>query len=125
MPKRPTILIADDNAAQRKVLELFLRAYDVASAQDGQEALDYLKQRTPDLMILDITMPFVNGIEVCERVKRGGLRHVPVIMLTSLTDDRTRAAVKAAGADLHLAKPVTGTIQQTVSRLLNPRQGQA
>ncbi len=110
-PDKTTILVAEDNIGHPKVLELTLSAYDyeVVPTQDGREALAYLEEGTPDLIILDVNMPFVSGLEVCDHVKSDGrLKDVPVIIITSLTDEKTERAAKAVGADLMVHKPITG-----------------
>jgi DNA-binding response OmpR family regulator len=130
MQATKTILIADDSDGHRKVLELVLSAhnYEVVAAQDGHQALTYLQNNTPDLMILDINMPYASGIEVCQRAKRlTRLKHVPVIIMTSLTDTETRNAVQDAQADLLINKPITGkNLHEMIVKLwANPRFTQA
>ena len=117
-----TILIADDSAAQRKLLELTLKDYTVLVAEDGAEALDYLKTHTPELIVLDVDMPFVTGVEVCEQVKQDpNHQHVPVIIVTSMRDEQTRQAAQTAGATLFLNKPLArGPFLEEVARLLTP-----
>ena len=121
MSGTPTILIADDSAAQRKLLELTLRDYTVLTAEDGAEALDYLESYAPKLIVLDVDMPFLTGLEVCERVKQNpDHQHVPVIIVTSMRDEETRQAAQTAGADLFLNKPlVRGLFLEEVARLLD------
>ena len=117
-----TILIADDSAAQRKLLELTLKDYTVLVAEDGAEALGYLETHTPELIVLDVDMPFATGVEVCERVKQDPAHeHVPVIIVTSMRDERTRQAAQEAGATLFLNKPLArGPFLEEVARLLTP-----
>ena len=120
-----TILVADDNAGQRTILDLVLSAdgYRVDAVADGREALTYLKNNTPDLIILDVLMPHFNGLEVCSRVKRvPRLRHVPVIILTSLQDEDTLATADMARADKVLLKPLAGKdLRSIVYDLLKSR----
>jgi CheY-like chemotaxis protein len=106
-----TVLVADDSVGHLKVVELLLSAhnYDVVAVSDGHEALTYLHSNTPHAAILDVDMPYMTGIELCERVKRlSRLRALPVIIMTSLADNATVAAAKAAGADLMVHKPLAG-----------------
>ncbi len=121
---KPTILIADDNAGQRKVLELVLSAhnYQVVSAEDGKEALAYLRENTPDLIILDVNMPFASGIEICRRIRHvARLQQVPVIIMTSLTDAAIKQEALEARADLVLHKPFSGQdLRGVIGGLLNP-----
>ncbi len=111
MPDPKKILIADDSDSIRNLLDMILtaEAHEVTQVSDGREALGYLKDNTPDLIILDVTMPFVDGLEVCSRIKRvGRLKLVPVIILTAHTDDATRQKAQAVGADVLVHKPLSG-----------------
>jgi CheY-like chemotaxis protein len=107
----PTILAADDNAGHLVVLDMILSAdgYNVVQVADGREALAYLKEHTPDLAILDVAMPQIDGLDVCMRMKRvARLAKVPVIVLTALRDDRTREMARMAKADALVLKPLEG-----------------
>lgn len=123
----PTLLIADDQAGQRAVLEMLLslEGYELVTVEDGREALEWLKQNTPDLAILDVNMPHVDGLDVCRRMKRvTRLRQVPVLILTALRDDATMAAADEAEADVVVRKPLEGKdFREHVQRLL--RDGSA
>jgi putative two-component system response regulator len=103
-----TILIVDDEAAKRDILSRMLRAggYDVATAENGDEALNWLEARRPDVILLDVMMPGVSGFEVCRRIKeRPFTRLIPVVMITGLRtrDDRIKGIT--SGADDFLSKP--------------------
>ena len=103
--------MADDAEGQRMVLDMLLSAdgHTVDAVEDGRAALDYLKQTTPDLVILDVAMPFVTGIDICHRMKRiPRLKDVPVIILTVLKDERTREMARVARADAIILKPLEG-----------------
>ncbi len=122
------ILVADDIAGQRMVLEMLLSVdgYDVDMVEDGAEALNYLKENTPDLAIIDVRMPNVDGITVCARLKRvSRLKHVPVIVLTALKDPATYEAARNAGADAIIYKPLEGkdfrnTVKELIARAKEP-----
>lgn len=120
--KTATILVAEDMAGQRLVLEMLLSAdgYDVVAVEDGREALEYLKENTPDLAILDVNMPFVTGTEVCSRMKRiQRLKEVPVIILTALREEQVLREARAASADEVIPKPLEGKdFRQVVRDLL-------
>lgn len=127
VPKETTILVADDNVGHLKVLELVLAAYDfdIITAHNGEEAYHYLSDNTPDIIILDINMPFMDGLEVCRRSKAiERLEQVPIIIMTSLTDEKTKQKVSDAGADLLIHKPITGkNLQGHITDLLAARAG--
>jgi signal transduction histidine kinase len=105
------ILIVDDEPSARDALEalLFREGYDLAFATSGQEALARLNDLTPDVILLDVMMPGMDGFEVCQRIKANERwRHIPVILVTALDsrDDLVRGL--DAGADEFLSKPVNG-----------------
>lgn len=101
------------------VLEMLLSldGYEVHSVEDGRQALEYLQHNTPQLAILDVNMPHVTGIDVCDRMKRvPRLKDVPVIILTVLRDERTDAMARMAGADSVVMKPLEGKDFRTMVR---------
>jgi len=106
-----TILVADDETAVRTMLEVILSAdgHNVVTVSDGKAALEYLKTSTPDAMLLDVRMPFLDGYEICSRVKRiARLARVPVMLLTAFDDASTHDQAKLAGADDVIFKPLSG-----------------
>lgn len=118
----PTILVADDQAGQRAVLDMLLTldGYEIVAREDGRETLEYLQTHTPSLIILDVSMPFVSGIEICSRVKAiSRLKKVPVIILTAAKEERTLTEAKLAKADLVMSKPLEGkNFRKSVKDLL-------
>jgi two-component system response regulator MprA len=101
------VLVVDDEPAVRVALERALRLehYDVELAADGREALERLANGTPpDAVVLDVAMPFVDGLEVCRRLREAGDR-TPVLMLTARDAVDDRVAGLDAGADDYLVKP--------------------
>src|SRR5690606_13151896 len=93
------------------ILDMLLTVdgYDVQLVEDGVQALSYLKEHTPDLAILDVKMPNVDGIEVCRRMKKvSRLKSVPVMILTAMRDDATMESARLAGADTVIIKPLEG-----------------
>jgi two-component system response regulator MprA len=100
------ILVAEDDRAVRESLvrALQLEGYTVASANNGAEALEAVRQSEPDVLLLDVSMPMVDGLTVC-RVLRSEQNQVPVLMLTARTEPSDRVAGLDAGADDYLAKP--------------------
>lgn len=102
------ILIVDDVATNRIVLKVKLSGarYDTVQAASGAEALRLLLSEMPDLVLLDVQLPDMNGIEICQRIKSDPLtRGVPVVMITAFPDTATRLAALRAGADDFLVKP--------------------
>ena len=100
------ILIADDDRAIREALTraLTLEGYDVVQAADGAAALTMIETAQPDVAVLDVMMPNVDGLTVC-RVLRAERNRIPVLMLTARTETPDRVAGLDAGADDYLPKP--------------------
>lgn len=109
MPEnKPHVLVVDDDAESRKVLRKILEpsGYEVEEAADGQEALAQVARRIPDLVLLDITMPVMDGWAVCRKLKWDArTRLVPVVILTALDARADRLKGKELGADEFLSKP--------------------
>jgi diguanylate cyclase (GGDEF)-like protein/PAS domain S-box-containing protein len=104
----PTILVVDDNPANLSVLvdHLERRGYEVLVALGGLEALDRLRYAQPDLILLDVMMPDLDGLETCRRLKRlEAGRDIPVIFMTALTDVDSKVAAFAAGGVDYVSKP--------------------
>ncbi len=103
------VLVVDDIETNRKLLEAKLSAeyYDVVTACGGQEALEIVACEPPDIVLLDVMMPDIDGFEVCRRIKSStATTHIPVIMITALDQPADRIAGLEAGADDFLTKPV-------------------
>jgi putative two-component system response regulator len=106
---RRGILVVDDDEDQRRVLAQLLKRYgfEVITAADGEEALELVKSDEPDLVLLDVNMPGLDGFEVCRRIKANPeTRLTPVILVTALTATEDRVRGIEAGADDFLSKPV-------------------
>lgn len=105
----PRILIVDDNATNVKILQARLASegYEVVSAADGEEGLAAARQLDPDLILLDVMMPKLGGIEVCRRLRADpDFPFTPIIMVTAMSDLKDIVAGLEAGADEYLTKPV-------------------
>jgi two-component system cell cycle response regulator len=103
------VLVVDDQPLNVKVIEAKLSSeyYEVLTATGGREALDSMSAVKPDIMLLDVMMPEMDGFEVCRRVKADPeLMHIPVIMVTALSDPSDRVRGLEAGADDFLTKPI-------------------
>ncbi len=103
------ILIADDNQANCELLEAYLAGLDceVEIAVDGQETLEKIESFQPDLILLDIMMPKLNGFEVCKQIKEDPVRRrIMVLMVTALNELGDIERAVAAGTDDFLSKPV-------------------
>jgi len=100
------ILIVDDEKALVKGLKYTLEkeGFKVKAAYDGQEALDFLQSNKVDLIILDLMLPKVDGLEVCRRIRQQG-NNTPIIMLTAKGDDVDKIIGLELGADDYVAKP--------------------
>ena len=106
--KRPKILIADDDPQTGELLEAFLSVeFDILKAYDGEEALDIARRELPDLVLLDIIMPKLNGYEVCKKLKNSeDTRSIPVVIITALKDLEERIKGIVGGSDNFLTKPI-------------------
>ncbi|MGW2645530.1 response regulator transcription factor [Streptomyces sp. NPDC001393] len=110
------VLVVDDDAAIRRSLERGLRlsGFAVRTAADGAEALAAIRDAPPDVLVLDVSMPGMSGIEVCTRLRDEG-RDLPVLMLSALDETADRIAGLQAGGDDYLVKPFA--LQELVLRL--------
>jgi two-component system phosphate regulon response regulator PhoB len=114
----PNVLIVDDERDLVHVLEFNLRqaGYETTSAYDGEEALAKVRQKTPDLVILDLMLPDVPGTEVCRQLKSNPrTKAVPVIMLTARGEEVDRVVGFELGADDFVTKPFS--VRELVLRI--------
>lgn len=112
----------DDDSDFRKVtrLSLSVRGYEVLEAGGGREAINLARQAQPDLILLDILMPGLDGYETCRQIKTNpATSHIPIIVLTALGDPAARYKAQRAGADDCVTKVVTPQeLHERVERLL-------
>lgn len=105
----PQVLIVDDNPANVDVLRarLAIHGYDVLTASDGEQGLSIAREKQPDLILLDVMMPKLNGIEVCRQLKGDpSLPFMPIILVTAKSDSKDVVAGLEAGAEEYLVKPI-------------------
>ncbi|WP_027482548.1 response regulator [Deinococcus pimensis] len=121
-----TILVADDEPAIRTMLEVILSAdgHEIVTVPDGRAVLEYLKTNTPDAMLLDVKMPYLDGYEICSRVKRiARLSRTAVLLLTGFDDEQTRDQAKLVGADDVVYKPLSGkNLRGRISQVIQGKQ---
>lgn len=135
MSPNPTILVVDDEKEIRDLIEVYLRneGFTVLQACNGPEALSLFKERQVDLIVLDIMMPGLDGVQTCLQIRRTS--QVPLIMLSAKTQDADKIYGLTAGADDYLAKPfnpleLVARIKSQLRRYLHfattaaPRQGE-
>lgn len=107
-PEKPKVLIVDDHPASRMtaVALLSVEGYDVLEAESGSAALELVAYTNPDLILLDVMMPGMDGYEVCQQLKKHEhTRLIPVVFVTALNDRRARLRGIEAGGDDFLSKP--------------------
>ena len=124
-----TVLIADDDDKIRELLELYLtkEGFVVEQAADGAEAILKAQQLKPDLIVLDVMMPVMDGMEVCRQVRK--FSRVPVIMLTARMEDEDRIMGLELGADDYVSKPfnpreVVARVKAVLRRAPGKEEGQ-
>jgi len=114
------LLVVDDEEQNRTLLRdpLEARGYEIAEAENGEQALQKIAERPPDVILLDLMMPKLDGFEVCRRLRRDAkTAHIPILMITALSDRQERLMGIEAGANDFLNKPVD--IQDVILRVGN------
>lgn len=104
-----TILVVDDELLYRRLLQVNLEkeGYKVVAVRNGEEALEYLSSQEPDVVLLDVMMPKLDGFSTCERIRQ--FSNVPVIMLTARSEEQDRVRGLNIGADDYVTKPFSAT----------------
>ena len=123
--QQPTVLIVDDNADIRAYLRHILQQhYQVNEASDGQQGLALANEIVPDLIVSDVMMPIMNGLEFCQRVKSSlATSHIPVILLTARALSQHQIEGYESGADAYITKPFSADLLLArISNLLKSRQ---
>lgn len=121
MEKHKILIVEDEESLLRlESILLISKGYDVISASNGQEALDAILLQRPDLVLLDIMLPEIDGFEVCSRIKGNPeTAGIPVIMVTAKKTGDDMARGEAVGADWYITKPFkSAMVIETIQRFL-------
>jgi CheY-like chemotaxis protein len=109
--RAPTVVLADDSIFHRMMMRALLEAdgYHVLEAGDGREVLDLVKLARPDVVIMDIAMPAMDGVTAARRLRAqsGSVGRIPIVFLTALSASGDRDTALAAGGDDYLVKPIS------------------
>lgn len=119
----PRVLLVEDDPAVRKGVQLALRhqGHDVLAAATGEEGLEILRTGRPDVVVLDLMLPGIGGLDVCRRIRE--YDQVPIIMVTAMGDDVDVVVGLEAGADDYVVKPVRSRVLEARIRALLRRIG--
>ncbi len=123
--RKPQVLVVEDNPDLREYIrEQLNHQFQVVEARNGKTGLEQAFETIPDLIISDVMMPEIDGLEVCQRIKQDErTSHVPVILLTALADQAERLEGITSGADAYLTKPFnTEELQLTAQNLIDQRR---
>ncbi|MEO6547188.1 MAG: response regulator, partial [Ferruginibacter sp.] len=116
--KKSILIIDDDEAIRQYLVRLFKDSYLILQAENGKTGLEAAQKHLPDLIISDIQMPPLNGIELCKAVKENEqLSHIPVILLTGATSEELKLRGVEGGADDYIVKPFDNTL--LIARVAN------
>ncbi|HEY82058.1 MAG TPA: response regulator [Dehalococcoidia bacterium] len=120
------VLIVEDNSQNMRLLEMLLkpRGYSLLKAVDGEEALDIATREQPDLIVMDIQLPKLSGLEVTKRLRQmPAFAHTPIIALTAYAMKGDREKFIRAGCNAYLSKPInTRELLRVLGEMLPPRQ---
>lgn len=119
-PDAPLLLVIDDNEDIRRMITILMgKDYNVISASNGKEGLSLAAKHVPDVIICDVMMPVMDGLECCRHLKEEvSTSHIPVLMLTACSLDEQRAQGYDSGADGYLSKPFSSTVLKSRCRNL-------
>ena len=125
--QKPRVLAVDDEARYIRAIQINMeaRGFEVIAAQDGREAIELVARESPDIVLLDVRMPDVDGYEACQRIRE--FSTVPIIMLTAMAEEENKIRGLEIGADDYITKPfsaeeLVARVQATLRRaaLSNP-----
>jgi CheY-like chemotaxis protein len=123
MSNKNTLIIADDEPTIRLLVSSILgKSYTILTAANGQEVLDIVSQNRPDLILMDIMMPRMDGYTACASLKRDPeTADIPVVMLTGVGHELNKVLAEQMGADNYITKPFTSEeLKDTVKKHLSP-----
>ncbi|MFN0263847.1 response regulator [Tepidamorphus sp. 3E244] len=117
------VMIVEDNELNMKLFHDLLKAngYDVVGTRDGREAVDLARRELPDLILMDIQLPEVSGLDVTAWLKEDdNLRHIPVIAVTAFAMKGDEERIREGGCEAYISKPISvGKFIETVKQFLN------
>jgi len=123
----PKILIVEDNVQNRLLMVdiLKIHGYEIIEARDGMEGIQFAREHKPDLILLDMQMPVMDGLEAARRLKADpGTRLIKILAITSFAMKGDRERILAAGCDEYMAKPIdTRQLPVVIRRLLGLEDG--
>jgi two-component system cell cycle response regulator DivK len=123
-----TILIVEDNELNMKLFNDLLQAhgYNTLQAKDGRVVVDLTRKNRPDLILMDIQLPEISGLEITKMLKADDdLRSIPVVAITAFAMKGDEQKIRNGGCDGYIAKPISvASFLQTVSRFLEPQAAQ-
>lgn len=104
-----TILVVEDNDRNRRLLKILLksRGYEVIEASTGKEAMDYLDSHNPDLILMDIQLPYVDGLDLTKQIKSNHkTKDIPIIAVTAYAMKGDKERILESGCDAYVSKPI-------------------
>jgi two-component system cell cycle response regulator DivK len=117
-----TVLIVEDSELNMRLFNDLLEAfgYRTVKTRDGRQALSLAREHNPDLIVMDIQLPEISGLEITDRLKKDeGLKHIPVVAVTAFAMRGDEQRVLAAGCDAYLSKPISVTrFLETIRRFI-------
>jgi CheY-like chemotaxis protein len=116
------ILVVEDNDRNRRLLKILLKArgYEVVEASTGKEAMDYLDSHNPDLILMDIQLPNVDGLELTKKIKSNDkTKDIPIIAVTAYAMKGDKERILESGCDAYVSKPIdTQELPQLIANIL-------
>ena len=125
---KATILIVDDEEDIRELVQLYLvrEGYGTLACETGEEALNLVRKEPPDLIVLDLMLPGIDGLQVCRKLKADGKTEaIPILMLTAKAEDADVVTGLELGAEDYVTKPFSGKVLAARVRRILKRQGQS